>query len=201
LAVISVETNLQNSTRKKGIAGKYENITFMKRGNGVKKILYALDNLDSYLAVLCLSITILLLAVQVVSRYVFNWPIAMAEEVSRFAFVWAVYMGVSMAARNNEHIRIVVHLKLLFPVKIYNKIIVFADLITLAFSITLFVVGIQVLFSLAKFPYIAAVTNISMVWIYTIIPIAFLAYSIRTIQMLLLRKPGEDLIKEEEIGL
>lgn len=167
----------------------------------MKKFLYALDNLDSYIAVLCLSITIVLLAIQVISRYVFNWPIAMAEEVSRFAFVWAVYMGVSMAARKNEHIRIVVHLKLLFPEKIYNKIIVFADFITLAFSITLIVVGIQVLFSMTKFPFIAAVTNISMVWIYTIIPIAFLAYTIRTIQMLLLRKPGEDLIKQEEIGL
>jgi len=100
----------------------------------MKKFLYALDNLDQYLAVLTLSITVLLLGVQVVSRYVFKFPIAWAEEISRFTFVWAVYMGVSMAARQNEHIRVVAHLKLLFPQSISNKIIIVGDIITLTFS-------------------------------------------------------------------
>jgi C4-dicarboxylate transporter DctQ subunit len=167
----------------------------------VKKFLCVLDNLDTYIAVITLSTTIILLGVQVVSRYVFNLPIAWAEEISRFCFVWAVYMGVSMAARKNEHIRVVAHLKLLFPKNVSNKIIIFADIITLTFSLILTVFGIKVLFSMVEFPFIAPVTGISMVWIYTIIPIAFLAFSIRTIQMFFLKKPGEDLTIQEEMGL
>jgi len=167
----------------------------------MKKFLYALDNLDQYLAVLTLSITVLLLGVQVVSRYVFKFPIAWAEEISRFTFVWAVYMGVSMAARQNEHIRVVAHLKLLFPQSISNKIIIVGDIITLTFSLILTVFGIQVLFSMVEFPFMAPVTGISMVWIYTIIPIAFLALSIRTIQSFFLKKEGEDLKKQEELSL
>ena len=170
-------------------------------GCGVRRFLYILDNLDTYLAVITLSTTVLLLGVQVFSRYVFNLPIAWAEEISRFTFVWAVYMGVSMAARQNEHIRVVAHLKLLFPKSISNKIIILGDIITLAFSMILTVFGIQVLFSMVEFPYIAPVTGISMVWIYTIIPIAFLAFSIRTIQMFFLKRPGEDLKKQEEMSL
>jgi TRAP-type C4-dicarboxylate transport system permease small subunit len=167
----------------------------------VKKFLYILDSLDTYLAVVTLSITILLLGVQVVSRYVFNMPIAWAEEISRFTFVWAVYMGVSMAARRNEHIRVVAHLKLLFPKTITNMIIIAGDIITLAFSLILATFGILVLFSMVRFPYIAPVTEISMAWIYSIVPIAFLALSIRTIQMFFLKKPGEDLQKQEEMSL
>lgn len=167
----------------------------------MKKILCVLDNLDQHLAVISLSITILLLGTQVVSRYVFNFPIAWAEEISRFTFVWAVYMGVSVAARQNEHIRVVAHLKLLFPKSVSNKIILVGDIITLTFSLILTVFGVRVIISMLEFPFVAPVTGISMVWIYTIIPIAFLALSIRTIQMFFLKKPGEDLKKQEEMSL
>lgn len=167
----------------------------------MKKFLYILDNLDKYLAVVTLSTSILLLGIQVVSRYVFKFPIAWAEEISRFTFVWAVYMGVSIAARKNEHIRVVAHLNLLFRKSISNKIILLGDVITLTFSAILTFFGIKVLFSMVEFPFIAPVTGISMVWIYTIIPIAFLALSIRTIQIFFLKKPGEDMKKQEEMSL
>lgn len=167
----------------------------------MKKFLHVLDNLDQYIAVTALTITILLLGAQVVSRYVFKFPIAWAEEISRFTFVWAVYMGVSVAARQNEHIRVVAHLKLLFPERVSSKIILVGDIITLTFCLILTVFGVQVLFSMLEFPFAAPVTGISMVWIYTIIPIAFLTLSIRTIQGFFLKKTGEDLQKQEEMSL
>jgi C4-dicarboxylate transporter DctQ subunit len=167
----------------------------------VKKFLAALDNFDKYLAIITLSTTIILLGVQVFSRYVFKIPIAWAEEISRFTFVWAVYMGVSMAARSNEHIRVVAHFKLLFSDNISKIIIILGDIITLIFSTILTIFGVKVLFSLIEFPFTAPVTGISMVWIYTIIPIAFLSLSIRTIQTLFLRESSNDSKYLEEAGL
>ncbi|MBU2643814.1 TRAP transporter small permease [bacterium] len=167
----------------------------------MKKFIYLIDNLDKYIAIGTLSATVLLLGIQVVSRYLFRFPIAWAEEISRFTFVWAVYMGVSMAARKNEHIRVVAHLTLLFPKRISNKIIFVSDIITLTFSMILTVFGVRVLFSMVEFPFTAPVTGISMVWIYTIIPVAFLALSIRTIQIFFLKETAEDWLKQEEIGL
>ncbi len=167
----------------------------------MKKFLYVLDDLDKYIAVATLTTTILLLAVQVFSRYVFKLPIAWAEEISRFTFVWAVYMGVSMAARSNEHIRVVAHFKLLFPDNISKKIIIFGDIVTLLFSLVLTVYGVKVLFSLIEYPFTAPVTGISMVWVYAIIPIAFMSLSIRTIQALFRKEPPENSKHLEEGGL
>lgn len=165
----------------------------------MKQFLIILDNLDKYVAVGTLLSTVLLLGIQVFSRYIFNFSIAWTEEISRFTFVWAVYMGVSMAARNNEHIRVVAHLNLLFPKSVSNKIVLIGDIITLVFSITLTVFGVQVLFSMIEFPFIAPVTGISMVWIYTIIPVAFLSLSIRTLQVLFSGKIPEE--TPLEVGL
>ena len=167
----------------------------------MKKVLSALDNFDKYIAIITLSTTIILLGVQVFSRYVFKIPIAWAEEISRFTFVWAVYMGVSMAARSNEHIRVVAHFKLLFPDKISKIIIIIGDIITLIFSVILTIFGVKVLFSLIEFPFTAPVTGISMVWIYTIIPIAFLSLAIRTIQTLFLRESADESTHLEEASL
>jgi len=181
--------------------GELDLFQLNKEGNKVKKFIYLIDNLDKYIAIGTLSATVLLLGIQVVSRYLFRFPIAWAEEISRFTFVWAVYMGVSMAARKNEHIRVVAHLTLLFPKRISNKIIFVSDIITLTFSMILTVFGVRVLFSMVEFPFTAPVTGISMVWIYTIIPVAFLALSIRTIQIFFLKETAEDWLKQEEIGL
>jgi TRAP-type C4-dicarboxylate transport system permease small subunit len=167
----------------------------------MKKILLFLDRLDEYIAVFTLSTTVLLLAFQVISRYIFNLPIAWAEEISRFTFVWAVYMGVSMAARKNEHIRVVAHLKLFFPRSISNAIILVGDIITLIFSAVLAVYGIQVLLSMVEYPYIAPATGISMVWIYTIIPIAFLSLFIRTIQVFILKNKTRTWADQDEVSL
>lgn len=167
----------------------------------MKKFLSVIDDLDKYIAVATLTTTILLLAVQVFSRYVFKLPIAWAEEISRFTFVWAVYMGVSMAAKSNEHIRVVAHFKLLFPDYISKKIIIFGDIVTLLFALVLTVFGVKTLLSLIEFPFIAPVTGISMVWVYTIIPIAFLSLSIRTIQTLLRKESPKNSKYLEESGL
>jgi TRAP-type C4-dicarboxylate transport system permease small subunit len=169
--------------------------------NILKKFLSVLDNFDKYLAIITLSTTITLLGVQVFSRYVFKIPIAWAEEISRFTFVWAVYMGVSMAARSNDHIRVVAHFKILFPENISKIIIIIGDLVTLIFSIILTIFGVKVLFSLIEFPFTAPVTGISMVWIYTIIPIAFLSLAVRTIQTFFLRPSSDDSKLLEEAGL
>jgi TRAP-type C4-dicarboxylate transport system permease small subunit len=167
----------------------------------VKKFFLVLDDLDKYIAVATLTTTIFLLAVQVFSRFVFKLPIAWAEEISRFTFVWAVYMGVSMAARSNEHIRVVAHFKMLFPDNISKKIIIFGDLVTLLFSLVLTVFGVKVLFSLVEYPFTAPVTGISMVWVYAIIPIAFMSLSIRTIQTLFRKESPENSKYLEEGGL
>ena len=167
----------------------------------MRKFFTTLDKLDEYIAVAALSVTVILLGIQVVSRFFFGISFAWAEEISRFSFVWAVYMGISMAARKNEHVRVIAHLKVLSP-KHINKIVIAADIVTLIFSMALTLFGVQMLFSMVDYPYKAPATGISMVWIYTIVPIAGLTLFIRTIQVNCLKLSGKEFNEaiDPEIG-
>jgi len=148
----------------------------------MKKFLKLLDNLDSYIASVALSIAIVLLSIQVFFRYVLNTGISWNEEVSRFAYVWFVYLGVSMAIRSREHVRVTVHLKYLFPGQT-DKILLFADFLWLCFSAILFWESIKFIESMFRFKYISPALGISMVWVYMIIPLVFLLMIIRLIQV------------------
>lgn len=149
----------------------------------MKKTLKIIDNLDGYLAAAGLSITIILLSLQVFNRYVLGISLSWTEELSRFTYVWCVYLGVSMAVRSGEHVRIVAHLKALFPYKIYSKIILFADLVWLLFSIVMLVVSIKFLYSMSNYKFLSPALGISMFWVYLIIPLAFIMMIIRLVQV------------------
>jgi TRAP-type C4-dicarboxylate transport system permease small subunit len=43
---------------------------------------------------------------QLFSRFVFNSPLVFTEEVSRFAYVWISFIGMSLATKTADHIRV-----------------------------------------------------------------------------------------------
>ena len=153
----------------------------------MKTKLNLLNNFDKYIAVVTLSATVILLALQVISRYVFNFSIAWAEEVSRFSYIWAVYMGMSMAARDNQHIRINVHLKFLLPPKIFKFSEAIADSIMVFFFVLMVFFSLKMLSFMYEYPFSSAVTKIPMYYVYTIIPLASFAIIARIIQRYLIK--------------
>lgn len=74
--------------------------------NILKKIGRAYDKLEEILLAGTLGFTVVLIFVQVIARYVFNHSISWSEELSRYMFVWLIWLGTSMAARNNAHITV-----------------------------------------------------------------------------------------------
>ena len=63
-----------------------------------KKIL---DNLEYYIAAFCLGLMTFLCFIQVVSRYVFNFSITWAEELSVMLFIVSVFIGAIGGTRRN----------------------------------------------------------------------------------------------------
>ncbi|MDR2392094.1 MAG: TRAP transporter small permease [Planctomycetota bacterium] len=47
-----------------------------------------------------------LLLLQLISRYLFSRPLLFTEEFSRFCYVWIAFIGLAVAHRRNDHIRI-----------------------------------------------------------------------------------------------
>ena len=66
------------------------------------------DHLEEYLLIGSFFVTVAVIFVQVVARYVFNNSLTWSEEFARYIFVWQIWLGAAYAAKINKHINITV---------------------------------------------------------------------------------------------
>ncbi len=76
----------------------------------------------------------------VIARYVFNSPIAWAEEFARYAFVWVVFLGAVACTKQKRHIIIDVLIGAL-PRRVRGGMLVFADLLIIGLMAALIYYG------------------------------------------------------------
>lgn len=110
---------------------------------------------------------VIILTIQVLSRYVFNAPLAYTEEASRFGLIWLVFIGSAYAAYLNEHfvVRLLVD-SIKFPGK--TAYLVFVDVVVILFFIGLIFYGAKLAW---KNPRIEPALDLSMGWAYLAIPV------------------------------
>ncbi|AMJ61527.1 TRAP transporter small permease [Bosea sp. PAMC 26642] len=63
-----------------------------------------LRNFETEIAGLLMMAILVVLCLQIVTRYVFNSPLAWTEEVARHLFIWLVFFGASGAIANRSHV-------------------------------------------------------------------------------------------------
>ncbi|MEM5477691.1 TRAP transporter small permease [Pacificibacter sp. AS14] len=63
-----------------------------------------LDMFVRFVAGLCLFAVFALVTAQVASRFLFNFSLAAASELSIYAMIWSVFLGAAVAFRSNSHI-------------------------------------------------------------------------------------------------
>lgn len=61
--------------------------------------------IESIIAVF-FAIMVILLFAEVISRFIFNFPIMWSEEIGRYLFIWIVYLGSSIAFIKKKHLRV-----------------------------------------------------------------------------------------------
>lgn len=108
----------------------------------MKKLINFYNKFEEYILVFSLVITVIIIFVQVITRYVFNASLSWSEEFSRYLFVWQTWLGSSLALRENKHIRLEVLDKKFGPKGFYVMMIM-AGIIWLAFDIFLIVNGAE----------------------------------------------------------
>jgi TRAP-type C4-dicarboxylate transport system permease small subunit len=85
--------------------------TFLKVRRGlVLRLIFALQRGISYSL---LGAVIILVLVQVYTRYVMNQPLTWTEEIARFSMVWFTFLAASYVAAERRHIRVVFFARLL----------------------------------------------------------------------------------------
>ena len=69
-------------------------------------VLRVFNNVDRYLAIFFTSMMVLLLFMQVISRYVLKYSFTWTEELAIVCFILSVYTSASLAITRRQHLRI-----------------------------------------------------------------------------------------------
>jgi len=140
------------------------------------------ENFEQYLSAVLMTVLVLCLGLQVFFRYTLNSSLTWTEELSRLCFVWIIYLGISLAAKQEQHVRVTAQF-LLLPKKfrIYQWLI--ADIIWVGLNILFAVQGIELVHHAIKFPEITPSLGLSKFWIYAIIPAGFILMTLRIFQV------------------
>ena len=77
------------------------------------RLLNLLETIVRGLAALCLGAVFLLVTAQVASRFLLDFSLAAASELSIYSMVWSVFLGAAVAFRGSHHIAVDVIVKLL----------------------------------------------------------------------------------------
>ncbi|CDU03311.1 Tripartite ATP-independent periplasmic transporter DctQ component [Vibrio coralliirubri] len=65
--------------------------------------MFLLKNIEEILASIAISITVLVVIVNVFLRYGFGFVVPWSEELSVICFIWAVYLGISSCYKHKLH--------------------------------------------------------------------------------------------------
>ncbi len=121
-----------------------------------------------------------LVFINVVARYVFNFSIIWAEEISQYLMIWIAYLGAGLALREGRHVALEIVHDRLSPILSRRLRMVLAGIV-LAFLGTITVLGFQ--FSMFVWNQETPVLNISLGIPTLAIPIGCLLFVVHLLLM------------------
>src|SRR5512144_1674906 len=62
--------------------------------------------LNRWIVIVMTSVMVILVFLNVVCRYIFNFSIIWAEEVSQYLMVWVAFLGAGLALRQGRHVAV-----------------------------------------------------------------------------------------------
>lgn len=93
------------------------------------------------LVVLMMAAMVVIMAAQVVARYIFSNPFVWAEEIATYLFIWIVFLGAGLAFNRRAHI-VVDYFARMLPPKVFRGISLVLNLMVVAFLLLLGYQGI-----------------------------------------------------------
>lgn len=106
------------------------------------KFLDGLESIEKVFLIITAAIMVLVIAYQVVLRYVFHDSNAWSEELARYLFIYDVFIGAAIALRRSSHLQVDVFLNLMKERTKYIYTIV-VTLLGIIFLAVLFVYSIS----------------------------------------------------------
>lgn len=146
----------------------------------MKKIISIYNKIEEVFLVATIVVSVTLLFINVILRYIFNTGIYGADEIALICFIWMSWLGISIGERQKEHIRIDMLSQSLhgLPKKILD---ITAELITLAILIFLVYYGVKVVGVFVRKGTVTAMYRIQKYWIYLSVPLGSLMMGLRIV--------------------
>ena len=133
-------------------------------------------NIDQYISAVLFIAIMVLLFIQVISRYVLGYSFTWTEELSIILFVWMTYMGVSSAVTYRKNLRIDALLDVV-PFKVKKAMLIISDVIFIIFNIYLIFPFVELIGSIgnSKTPLLGIPKALS----YWLIPVVLVIASLK----------------------
>jgi len=128
------------------------------------------DKLEEYLLVSSMVVSVCVVFLQVVMRYVFQNSLTWSEELARYIFLWQCWIGASYAVKKGNHIRV----EILPNQFVGKKKVIFEVVISLIwFSFTLFLAytGTRITTHVFKSGQLSPAMRIPMGYAYASVPV------------------------------
>lgn len=153
----------------------------MKEKNFLQKLIYGYDQFEEKLLCVSLVFTTLVIFMQIIMRSIFNSSITWSEELTRYIFIWQIWLGVSIAERENEHIYLEIVNSLVKSEKIKGVIQIIADLIMIAFNAFLVVKGFELVQQMISRGNVSGAMRMPMYYVYLALPVSSFILCLRLV--------------------
>src|SRR5699024_4302115 len=160
------------------------------------KFIDKINSLVKYIVSILFIVMVILVALQVLTRFVIDYPISWSEEVGRYLMVYIVFLGSGLLVRKNGHIAID------FLLEIINldnrKRLEFVNLaISTIFFLILIYSGIQL--TMVVLGQATPTLQFSMAWAYAAMPIGSILMLLNALAVFFEMTIDGENTKEEEI--
>ncbi len=142
----------------------------------------AFRNFEIVLSGTFLSVTVLVVILNVILRYLFQSGLFWVEEVATTSFIWSVFIGAAGAYRNKMHIGIDLITKL-FPERIREIISIVINFLMVI--INTYITYLSILFIQANRLKRTPVLDVPAIYVNTAITVGFCLITIHAVQFLI----------------
>ena len=144
-----------------------------------KNLSFILNNLEDLVAAFFISITTILVVINIVLRYIFNSGLVWSEEVATGCFVWSVFIGAVAVFKHRGHVGVDIIVKKL-PIGLQKAVMLITDVILV--GLNGYMAYLSVLYISKSYTKMTPVLGISSVYISASVLIAFVLMTLYSIK-------------------
>lgn len=139
---------------------------------------------EEFIVSVMLAFLIGILALGVSARFLAGKSFPWVEEVCSYLFIWSSYIGIAIAVKRKEQLRVLILMDLLkkrFPTLV-KVCYILSEIIFAGFCIAVFYFSLGMLENMTVFPQVSAALEIDVFYAYLIIPVSMALTAFRTLQ-------------------